>query len=160
MKLIYTKFAAITILVLASGLIAACGGDSAAADPTATTVPVPTATVEIPTATPEPTATSVPEPTAVPTEAPSTGDSEPSSEEQIAQGKLLFEKTAGGVGCALCHGMDAMGDPAQGAPSNLGADWESIEQALYDRPQMSFISLSRDEVKAIAAYLRWLEEQQ
>jgi hypothetical protein len=53
-----------------------------------------------------------------------------------------------------------MGDPEQGAPSNIGASAESIEQALYDRPQMSFIQLSRDEIKSIAAYLQYLKEQQ
>ena len=154
MKAIYKKYAVLITLILVSGLIAACGGESAAAEVTATAVPVATPTVEIPTPT------SVPLPTLVPTKEPSSSDKEPSSEEQLAQGKLIFEKTAGGVGCALCHGLDALGDPVQGAPPNIGAKWETIEQALFDRPQMSFISLTRDEVKAVAAYLQWLEAQQ
>ncbi len=163
MKSNYKNLFLLGALILMSGIIAACGGDSASsdADPTATSpAAAPTAPpTEIPP-TAEPTATTAPVATIAPTKAPDSEPAAPSSEEQIAQGKEIFEKTAGGVGCALCHGLDAKGDPAQGAPSNLGASWESIEQALYDRPQMSFISLTRDEIKAVAAYLQWLEAQQ
>lgn len=153
------KYAGIFGLILVSGLFAACGGtgstSTAAYNPpaspsfTATVVPTPmppTPTPLPPTATPMPTKVVVAE--------------ELSDEDVLAQGKLIFEKTAGGAGCAMCHGMDATGDPLQGAPSNLGADWQTIEQALYDRPQMSFITLTRDEIKAVASYLQWLEAQQ
>jgi mono/diheme cytochrome c family protein len=162
MKVNYGKYIALAILIVVSGLVVACGGGSSAssgantvAPPVFEPTPAPTKDPNAPTPTPAPTATAMPAATVVDSE-----PAEPSAEEQIAQGKLIFEKTAGGVGCALCHGMDAMGDLSQGAPSNLGASWETIEQALYDRPQMSFISLTRDEIKAVAAYLQWLEGQQ
>lgn len=60
----------------------------------------------------------------------------------------------------MCHGLNALGDPAQGVPPNIGASVEMIEQALFDRPQMSFMSVTRDEVKAVSVYLQWLKEQQ
>jgi len=35
-----------------------------------------------------------------------------------------------------------------------------IEAALDTKPQMSFITMTRDETKAVSAYLVWLKEQQ
>ena len=154
MKLFTLKIIPLAAVIVA--LFGACGGDSSSGSSrTATPAFTPTPPQNI--AQPSPTATNVP---TVATQPPVTVPAELSGEEQIARGEELFQKTAGGVGCALCHGVDAMGDPAQGAPSNFGASAESIEQALYDRPQMSFIQLSRDEIKSIAAYLQYLKEQQ
>ena len=80
-------------------------------------------------------------------------------DEQIAAGKLLFERTAGGVGCALCHGIDGKGDPVYAAPDNRGATVDQILDAIDTRPQMAFLKLSNDEVQAVAAYLKVLAEQ-
>jgi mono/diheme cytochrome c family protein len=128
-------------------VLVACGGSSTTTSPT----PIPPTSVALaPTAAP--TAT---QPAPIPTAAGSTG----SLDEQIAAGKILFEKTAGGVGCALCHGIDGKGDPVYAAPSNRGATADQILDAIETRPQMAFLVLSNDEVQAVAAYLKVLAEQ-
>ena len=166
MKTVQIRYAGITGLVTVLVFIAACGGTTSSSTaggspPTPTPSFTPTAapaTASPTTAPAPPTATVTATPT--PTQASSSVPDEVSDEETLAQGKLIFEKTAGGVGCAMCHGMNGQGDPMQGAPPNIGASAEMIEQALFDRPQMSFIKLTRDEVNAVAAYLQWLKEQQ
>jgi cytochrome c553 len=40
----------------------------------------------------------------------------------FALGRTIFEKTAGGVGCAACHGMNANGGAQFNAPDIRGAD--------------------------------------
>lgn len=155
----HIRYIGVTGLIFAFGFITACGGNSptsSAGGTNPTAAPSFTATTVATTAPASPTPTVA----AAPTQAGSSGSTELSDEEVLAQGKQIFEKTAGGVGCAMCHGMDALGDPAQAAPPNIGASAEMIEQALFDRPQMSFISLTVPEVKAVAAYLQWLKEQQ
>ncbi len=144
--------------VLASLLalsIAACGGggspDLQASVATATPGLSPTAAVA---ATATPTPTPIPEPTVAPAE---TG--KPGPEERLALGKLVFEETAGGIGCAACHGFDGRGKPELAAPPNRGATAEMIYGALQDRPQMSFITLTNEEIEAVAAYLQWLATQ-
>lgn len=81
-------------------------------------------------------------------------DSEPAL---IAQGRLLFEETAGGegVGCAVCHGHFGMGDEQIG-PNNRGAPEARIRKALATVDRMSFLHLTDDEIKAIAAFLGYL----
>lgn len=158
----YSGMAGLIVMLL---IIAACGGTSSSstaggisptAAPSFTVTPTPvTASATPAQAVATPTATAV-----ASGQVGNSGPDEPSDEEILARGRLIFEKTAGGVGCAMCHGMDALGDPAQGTPPNIGATAEFIEQALFDRPQMSFISITRDEVNAVAAYLQWLKEQQ
>ena len=136
-------------------VLVACGGST---EPVATPVPPPTAVPIAPTPVvpDEPVATATPSlPTPAPTEAAQTG----STEEQIAAGKLLFERTAGGVGCALCHGLDGKGDPTYAAPDNRGATADQILDAIETRPQMAFLIMSNDEVQAVAAYLQVLAEQ-
>ena len=153
--------AAIGLIATAIIIVAAmaCGSatSSASSDPapTPTLAPLPTAASGAlsGTATPEPAQVATP----VLVTAPATEG--PSDEELIAQGKEIFEKTAGGVGCALCHGLDARGDPSQGAPDNRGASADTIFAALASRPQMSFITLTNDEVDAVAAYLAFLATQ-
>jgi mono/diheme cytochrome c family protein len=139
-------------------VLVACGGSSTTTSPT----PIPPTSVALaptaaPTATaPATTVTAAPtQPAPIPTAAGSTG----SLDEQIAAGKILFEKTAGGVGCALCHGIDGKGDPVYAAPSNRGATADQILDAIETRPQMAFLVLSNDEVQAVAAYLKVLAEQ-
>ena len=81
----------------------------------------------------------------------------PAPAEVIARGEELFQRTAGGRGCAACHGRDARGKV--GAPSIVGRSANSIRGALQRVPQMSFISLTDNEVEAVAAYLQYLRSQ-
>lgn len=76
-----------------------------------------------------------------------------------ANGKAIFEKTAGGVGCAACHGLDARGKRDLASPNIRGKTVSDILRALETRAQMRFINLSDDELEAVAAYLKVLNGQ-
>lgn len=158
------RYAGITALLFALVFVAGCGetsssstagGNSPTPAPSVAATSVPDSAVTSPTKVSATSTVAV-----VPTRAGSLESDEPSDEDILARGRLIFEKTAGGVGCAMCHGLNALGDPAQGVPPNIGASVEMIEQALFDRPQMSFMSVTRDEVIAVSVYLQWLKEQQ
>lgn len=75
----------------------------------------------------------------------------------IAQGRIIFEENAGGVGfgCATCHGHFGMGD-LQVGPNNRGASEERIRKGFATRDQMSFLRLPDEEIKAVAAFLGYL----
>src|SRR5687768_4862029 len=49
---------------------------------------------------------------------------------QLALGRTIFEKTAGGVGCAACHGMNGRGGAQFSAPDIRGADEMRLRAAL------------------------------
>lgn len=139
-------------LALIAAAAVACGGTSSPPTSTATTV----------ADTPEPTAP--PSPTPVPTQSPTPVSTPPGNgagtpDDLVARGKVIYEETAGGVGCALCHGFDAQGKPEVGAPPNIGVTEADIAAALQDRAQMTFIKMTDDEIKAVAAYLKFLAEQ-
>lgn len=72
-----------------------------------------------------------------------------------AAGKRIFEETAGGVGCAACHGMDAHGGIG---PDIVGVDSVVIFEQLASNEQMAFIELTEDEVAQVAAYMRHLHD--
>ena len=77
----------------------------------------------------------------------------------LGEGKLVFEKTAGGVGCAYCHGPDGKGggQAGQGAPDIRGRKEVQVRNALTGGvPLMSFIKLSDKEIDAVVAYLQYL----
>lgn len=75
----------------------------------------------------------------------------------IQQGKLIYEETAGGVGCAACHGMAATGDPDAGAPYIRGVSKAQMDSALGGGvPIMEFIELHQQERQAVQAYLAYL----
>jgi mono/diheme cytochrome c family protein len=74
----------------------------------------------------------------------------------IAQGEEVFQKTAGGVGCQLCHGRDARGVIG---PDIRGATVSRVALAMSTVEQMAFIKLSIEEVQAVAAYLQSLATQ-
>lgn len=76
----------------------------------------------------------------------------------IKRGDEVFQRAAGGVGCASCHGVDARGIDGS-APEILGRPAKWIERALATVPQMRFISLTDDDVDAVAAYLQFLKSQ-
>lgn len=75
----------------------------------------------------------------------------------MAAGKVLYDTTAGGVGCAVCHGPDAMGNPELASPDIRGADFITIANALVERAQMTTLVLSDDDIKAVVAYLATLD---
>lgn len=92
---------------------------------------------------------------------PSGGAASPAADAGLARGKEIFEKTAGGVGCAFCHGMDGKGNgPAGvGAPANRGADETKVRAALDTVELMSSVKLTDEEIKAVVAYLAFLGKQ-
>jgi mono/diheme cytochrome c family protein len=78
----------------------------------------------------------------------------PAPPEVIARGEEIFQRTAGGVGCASCHGREARG--GAGVPNIVGRPASDIQRALRTVGQMSFIKLSDEEIEAVAAYLQTL----
>ena len=76
----------------------------------------------------------------------------------IERGEEVFQRTAGGVGYASCHGTDARGIHNSG-PHILGRQAKVIQRALARISQMSFISLTDDDLDAVAAYLQFLQSQ-
>jgi mono/diheme cytochrome c family protein len=77
----------------------------------------------------------------------------------LALGRMVFEKTAGGVGCASCHGMDAKGGVQSKAPDIRGADEMRIRAALAGVTVMSRIMLNDAEIAAVVAHLQELNKQ-
>lgn len=156
------------IAVLA--VLPACAGSTPApAVPQATATaqqPTPTAAPAgqpTPAAAParQPTPPVAPAPTPTPTAVASLQGSPPASADLLAKGKLIFEKTAGGVGCAYCHGLDGKGQGTSGvaAPDNRGATEAQVRDALLRVTMMSFIKLGDEEIKALVAYLQYLAKQ-
>lgn len=81
-------------------------------------------------------------------------DSGPSAE-VLAQGKEIFEVTAGGEGCASCHGFDAGG--TGDGPNIIGASKSAINVAMRGGVlDMDDIKLGDDELEAVYQYLRTL----
>jgi cytochrome c553 len=74
-------------------------------------------------------------------------------------GRLLFEKTAGGTGCAMCHGMDGKGGAMFNAPDIRTADEGRIRSALAGVAQMSRLRLTDTEVSAVVRHLQALNKQ-
>lgn len=77
----------------------------------------------------------------------------------LAKGKLIFEKTAGGVGCASCHGLNAKGTTTIGAPNIRGKTEAEVRQALVGVAMMRIVKLTDDEIAAVVAYLQYLNTQ-
>ena len=77
----------------------------------------------------------------------------------LALGRTIFEKTAGDVGCAACHGMDARGGAQFKAPDIRGADEMRIRAALAGVSVMSRITLNDGEIAAVVAHLQELNKQ-
>lgn len=141
-------------------LASACGGSSDDPSPTATAVQPAAAPTVAPAATAVADPTATPEPASEPVPAAAAGSAD---SDILAQGKLIFEETAGGVGCAFCHGMEGRGDgPADvGAPANRGATKDRLKWALGggETDAMTFIKLTSTEIDAVVAYLQFLGEQ-
>ena len=72
------------------------------------------------------------------------------------RGRLVFEQTAGDVGCASCHGMDGAGDAGLSTPDIRGADEARVRSALTGVALMSGIRLTEAELEAVLAHLQTL----
>ncbi|UCH24421.1 MAG: cupredoxin domain-containing protein [Trueperaceae bacterium] len=87
-----------------------------------------------------------------PTRAQAGGDT---PQERIAAGRLLFEQTAGGMGCAVCHGNFGMGDLGMGSYIR-GIGEQQVRDSLESVEAMASLSLSEEEIRAVTTYLQWL----
>lgn len=103
------------------------------------------------TTTPGVTTTTVPGTTTT-----TAGTATPDNDPLLALGKLVWEETAGGVGCQKCHGIDAEG--TSDAPNVIGAGRTKIATALAGGVvDMNFDEkLTSEEIDAVAAYLAYL----
>ncbi len=159
--------------------LASCGGSGASdastpvtpsvqsPTPVAATSPRPVSTATTTATAPQPPAKATatvapgsPAPTAAPALTPSPTAS--SNSALLAQGKLIFEKTAGGLGCAFCHGLDGRGvGPAQITAPNIRSKSEGDVRAAIQGgvAMMGFIKLTDEDITAVAAYLQYLATQ-
>jgi len=120
------------------------GSDSGrVAAPTVTTSVVSTTTASGTTVTGAAT-------TVVTTTLPSGGD-----EALLALGREVYEVTAGGVGCASCHGSQGEGSAV--APRIAGRSKAVIEGALGWVAEMADIELTPQELDAVSRYVRQLD---
>jgi mono/diheme cytochrome c family protein len=74
-------------------------------------------------------------------------------------GRTIFEKTAGGVGCQACHGINGTGGAQFNAPDIRGADEMRVRAALAGVAVMSRIMLNDAEIAAVVAHLQALNKQ-
>ncbi|OFW00699.1 MAG: hypothetical protein A3I61_06895 [Acidobacteria bacterium RIFCSPLOWO2_02_FULL_68_18] len=79
--------------------------------------------------------------------------------DRLALGRMVFEKTAGGVGCAACHGLNGRGSTQLNAPDIRGADEARVRSALAGVTVMSRITLTDAEIAAVVAHLQDLNTQ-
>jgi mono/diheme cytochrome c family protein len=77
----------------------------------------------------------------------------------LAVGREIFEKTAGGVGCASCHGMNGRGGAQFNAPDIRGANEMRVRSALAGVVVMSRITLNDAEIAAVVAHLAELNKE-
>jgi mono/diheme cytochrome c family protein len=87
-------------------------------------------------------------------EAATTGG-QASADPVLAGGQEIYQKTAGGVGCQLCHGADAKGLIG---PSIVGKTADDIRTQFETNDQMKFIVLNNQEIEAVATYLQYLAD--
>lgn len=115
-----------------------------------------------PTPTPVPTRVPTPTPIVDAVATPTTVLTGPDSE-LLELGKLLYDVTAGvnGTGCAYCHGPDGKGGGEAGntAPDIRGAGRIPIREALRGANDMTDITLSNEELKAVIEYLKFLNQE-
>lgn len=121
------------LIILGAGALTACANSTSEAKaPAATETPTPTR--EAPASSPEASI---------------------DNNDLLAQGKVIYQETAGGVGCALCHGREARGTGT--APDIRGVESIQIREAVkYGVPAMSFIELSQEEIESVGAYIQQL----
>ena len=90
--------------------------------------------------------------------APAAPAAAPAAANPAALGRDIFEKTAGGVGCASCHGMNARGGAQFNAPDIRGADEARVRSALAGVTFMSQITLNDAEITAVVGHLQELNK--
>ncbi len=112
--------------------------------PTVSSQTPPVATAVPPTTSPSPTSA-----------APATPNT-PKAGDLLSRGEELYQRKAGGVGCAGCHGVDAYGSIG---PNIRGSSAQEIADALKTVAAMNFLKMTDDEVAAVSAYLKYLESQ-
>jgi DNA-binding beta-propeller fold protein YncE/mono/diheme cytochrome c family protein len=76
----------------------------------------------------------------------------------LALGRTIFETTAGGIGCASCHGMNGRGGAQFSAPDIRGANEARVRAALTGVTQMGQIRLTDTEIAAVVAHLQELNK--
>ena len=78
--------------------------------------------------------------------------------EESSPGRALY-LTAGGYGCAVCHGAVANGGGQAGGPIR-GATREALDKALAEQPTMQLLvsALSQDNIADLSAYLESLAQ--
>ena len=91
--------------------------------------------------------------------APVANAAAPAAGNSLALGRTIFEKTAGGTGCAACHGVNARGGVQFNAPDIRDADEARVRSALAGVAQMSTIKLGDAEIAAVVAHLQELNKQ-
>jgi mono/diheme cytochrome c family protein len=74
-----------------------------------------------------------------------------------AKGNVIFDETAGDIGCAACHGTDARGDGA--APDIRKAGEAQIKDGPEHTGDMRGFGLTPVDVRAVAAYLTYLRKK-
>ena len=79
--------------------------------------------------------------------------------DRLALGRMIFEKSAGGIGCAACHGIDGRGTAQANAPDIRGADEARVRAALTGVAVMSRITLTDAEIAAVVLHLQELNNQ-
>ncbi|MBU1176357.1 MAG: cytochrome c [Alphaproteobacteria bacterium] len=83
--------------------------------------------------------------------------SQPDNSREVAAGQRLHEETAGGVGCASCHGMNARGEGL--APDIRGVTADQIIDSLKNTEDMREIALTKADINDIVAFLAMLKEK-
>lgn len=136
--------AKVALVILLAGAL----GATALACSTAQTAP------QAPAA-PAPVSQAVP---SAPAGNPAAPAAEPATDEKaiLAKGEEIFQKAAGGIGCQYCHGKDGKGLIG---PNIRGASAGKIQGALQMVEAMEIVRLDKDEIEAVAAYLKYLESQ-
>jgi mono/diheme cytochrome c family protein len=91
--------------------------------------------------------------------APAAAASAAPAADRLALGRTIFEKTAGGIGCAACHGINGRGTAQANAPDIRGADEARVRAALTGVAVMSRITLTDAEIAAVVSHLQELNKQ-
>jgi len=137
-------------------VVAGCGGSSSETTTAAPTTAAPSATTAAP-ASETTTTTAAPAETTAP---PEETTSAPGDDDQFARGEDLFQTSAGGVGCASCHGKEARGDVGVG-PNIQGKQVSDIKLQLDENELMEYMKsvLTAEDIEAVVVYLKYLEDE-
>ncbi|WP_372841596.1 c-type cytochrome [Phaeovulum sp.] len=79
----------------------------------------------------------------------------PEMDPNLVAGRVLFEETAGDVGCAACHGVH--GEGGEG-PKIVGQSAENIKAQFQVNDSMSFIEMTDEQLELVEGWLNYLHE--